>query len=119
MDANPLDTALRWRNSTTSSNSDEESIAGYKKVDKVRFEQHTDHVMKVEYVADLNCMISASLDSTVKVFDLERQKLKRMFSEHKKGVYSFQWCSQTKIMASCGVERFIHLWSPYSKVRHA
>eukprot|EP00948_MAST-09A_sp_MAST-9A-sp1_P002549 g2549.t1 len=65
----------------------------HQKVDSLSLNIHDDYVTKVMYVPDLNCMISSSLDSTVKVFDLERNKSKRVFSEHIKGVYSFAWTS--------------------------
>ena len=76
---------------------------------------HTDHVMKVEFIPDLGCLVTASLDSNINVIDLERRRLKRHFTQHKKAVYSFVWCKHAKVIASCGLERMILLWSPYSR----
>jgi len=59
--------------------------------------------------------VTASLDTTCNVIDLERGTLRRKFSNHKKAVYSFAWCGHNKVLASCGLERKIILWSPYSE----
>jgi len=79
------------------------------------FKKHSDHITKIGYVSDLSSMLSSSLDSTVNVYDLERDQLKRKFTQHQKEVYSFIWCPGSKVIASCGLERDIILWSPYSK----
>jgi len=76
---------------------------------------HTDHVVQVDIVPDLNSIVTASLDTTCNVIDLERGILKRKFKNHKKPVYSFAWCGHNKVLASCGLERDIILWSPYSE----
>ncbi|OQR84549.1 hypothetical protein ACHHYP_13261 [Achlya hypogyna] len=80
----------------------------------VRTERHSDHVSCVAYVADLNCVVSASHDGSVKVVDLTRGTLKRDFRQHKGAVHAFAWCKEAKLIASCGLERQILLWSPYS-----
>ncbi|CAK9112051.1 WD repeat-containing protein 64, partial [Durusdinium trenchii] len=77
--------------------------------------KHTDHVTQIEYISDLSSLVTSSLDSTVNVFDLERARLKRTFTQHEKAVYSFAWCPSAKVIASCGLERHIVLWSPYSR----
>lgn len=59
--------------------------------------------------------MTASLDTTCLVIDLERGTLRRRFSNHTKPVYSFAWCGHNKVLASCGLERNIILWSPYSE----
>lgn len=64
---------------------------------------------------DLNSIVTASLDTTCNVIDLERMTLKRKFDAHQKAVYSFAWCSHSKVVASCGLEHNIYLWSPYSE----
>jgi WD40 repeat protein len=80
-----------------------------------RIHKHEDHITKLQYIPDLGCIISASLDSTLLVVDLERRRVKRTFTQHKKAVYSFAWCNNSKVVASCGLERDIILWSTYSK----
>ncbi|OQR90361.1 hypothetical protein THRCLA_09365 [Thraustotheca clavata] len=79
-----------------------------------RAERHNDYISQLEYIADLNCIVSASHDGSIKVVDMTRGILKRDFREHKGAVYSFAWCKEPKLIASCGLERQILLWSPYS-----
>lgn len=82
---------------------------------RIVFRRHTDHVTQVQYIHGLSSLVTASLDSTLNVFDLERARLKRSFTQHKKAVYSFTWCAGSKVIASSGLERQIVLWSPYSR----
>ena len=51
----------------------------------------------------------------MKHFDIERKKIKNTFGHHKKGVLGFVYCPELKLVASCGEERKISLWDPYSK----
>ena len=102
--------------------------------------RHTDWVTKVEYFPDLNFMISSSLDGTVKIGELEglvTKKANRVTdglasakkvnttrvlgeSPHghntaRRGVYTFDWSSTAKQLASAGLERTIQLWNPYTR----
>ena len=87
--------------------------------------RHTDWITKVAYFADLSLMISCSLDGTLKLSELGRRNAVTRtlgeaygpFAPVKRGVYSFAWSSAAKVLASCGLERTIALWNPYSTVR--
>ncbi|RQM19506.1 hypothetical protein B5M09_011466 [Aphanomyces astaci] len=86
-----------------------------------RHDRHTDHVTRLAFVTDLNSVVSASRDGSVKVMsnclvvDVHRGVLKRHFAFHRGAVYDFVWCGRPKFFASCGVEREILLWSPFSE----
>ena len=74
------------------------------------------------YYPDLNFMISSSLDGTLKIGELERKGRKtRTLGEEataggpKKGIYSFTWSNASKVLASCGLERTVSLWNPYTR----
>ena len=54
-------------------------------------------------------MLTCSLDKTIKQLDLEREMVKSTFSHHKKGVLSFVYCPDLKLVASCGEERHVSL----------
>jgi hypothetical protein len=43
--------------------------------------------------------------------------LKFEYNRHKKGVFDLVWCSSTRLIASCGMERDISIWNPYSSQR--
>ena len=85
-----------------------------KHVTHTKMHKHTDHVTQVEFIPALNCLVTSSLDATLKVIDLDRKRIRRDFRQHKKAVYSFVWCEVAKAIASVGLERVILLWSPYS-----
>ena len=88
--------------------------------------RHDDWVTKVCYYDDLNALVSASLDGTVKIGDLERaargchQELVELersggaSSNARKGVYSFDWSPTYRLLAASGVERLVSLWNPYT-----
>ena len=85
--------------------------------------RHTDWLTKVCYYSDLNLMISSSLDGTLKLSELGRRNastrtLGEAHGAHapvKRGVYSFAWSGAAKLLASCGLERTISLWNPYTR----
>ena len=100
--------------------------------------RHSDWVTKVQYYSDLNLMISSSLDGTLKIGELEalysRSPSKTGYSgterraattrvlgdvnsahREKRGVYTFTWSSTCKQLASCGLDRAISLWNPYTR----
>ena len=76
---------------------------------------HSSWITKVSYIPDIEGILTSSLDTKLKHFDIERKKIKNTFGHHKKGVLSFVYCPELKLVASCGEERKISLWDPYSK----
>ena len=76
---------------------------------------HSSWLTKAEYIPDTDTLFTCSTDKTVKQIDIERQTARYTFNHHKKGVYSFVWCSDFKFLASCGEERHITLWNPFSR----
>mmetsp|Transcript_37768 Transcript_37768/g.61203 ORF Transcript_37768/g.61203 Transcript_37768/m.61203 type:complete len:933 (-) Transcript_37768:1406-4204(-) len=75
---------------------------------------HKDWVTKVRYIPEMASVVSSSMDNTIKVGDVEKKILKITLEGHVKGVYSFDWCRAYKFFASCGLERHIILWNPYT-----
>mmetsp|Transcript_21466 Transcript_21466/g.40888 ORF Transcript_21466/g.40888 Transcript_21466/m.40888 type:complete len:1024 (+) Transcript_21466:252-3323(+) len=78
------------------------------------FKLHTDWVTKMRYLNHSGCLVSSSMDSTLRMLDLERKKVKWMVDEHARGVYSFDFCRTYNFIASCGVERHVMLWNPFT-----
>mmetsp|Transcript_26608 Transcript_26608/g.47841 ORF Transcript_26608/g.47841 Transcript_26608/m.47841 type:complete len:974 (+) Transcript_26608:2642-5563(+) len=76
---------------------------------------HSDTITRIEFIPEMDALISSSLDCTIRKFDLEKFKDREVFRHHKKGVLSFVWCQDFKFIGSCGEERHITLWNPYSK----
>lgn len=78
------------------------------------FKLHNDWVTKVFYLNHSGCLLSSSMDSTLRMVDLERKKPKWTVDEHLRGVYSFDFCRSYNFVASCGVERHILMWNPFT-----
>mgnify|MGYP006075822287 FL=1 len=86
---------------------------------------HTDHVTQMLFIEELGCLLTASLDTTLKLIQLDdagkshsskysRRRVKYTFKGHRKVVRSFAWCSSARLVASCGQARTIKVWAPYS-----
>ena len=82
---------------------------------------HNEWISKIQFVEDLNSVVSSSMDGTVKVSDLygmlrgEASCIKHVFDSHKCGVTDFAWSDISRMMISCGVERGPLVWNPFSK----
>lgn len=85
------------------------------KVELLESNIHSSWITKATYIPDIEGILTSSLDSKVKHFDIERKKVKNTFMHHKKGVLNFVYCPELKLVASCGEERRISLWDPFSK----
>lgn len=85
------------------------------KVELLETNIHSSWITKAAYIPDIEGILTSSLDSKVKHFDIERKKVKNTFQHHKKGVLNFVYCPELKLVASCGEERKIALWDPFSK----
>jgi hypothetical protein len=90
-----------------------------------RFEKylvHTDWVTKVEYVPELQAVLSSSLDKSLVMFDCVTNTVKKRFcspSGHVSGVLTLVWLPSLRIILSSGVDRFFVFWNPYTtKVVH-
>ena len=80
-----------------------------------RFKHHTDHITYMKYIPGIQLLVTASLDSTVKIFEVERvNRVRSTFRGHVKACNGFVYNERAKLMASCGVERDVLLWNPFS-----
>jgi WD40 repeat protein/rhodanese-related sulfurtransferase len=84
---------------------------------RVKFQKHTDWITRVKWVHDMRAVVATSLDATVSILDVDRLVVKFEYTRHRKGVFDLAWCASTRLIASCGMERDIHIWNPYSSQR--
>ncbi|KAL4145022.1 hypothetical protein PRNP1_012696 [Phytophthora ramorum] len=84
---------------------------------RVKFQKHTDWITRVKWVLDMRAVVATSLDATVSILDVDRLVVKFEYTRHRKGVFDLAWCASTRLIASCGMERDIHIWNPYSSQR--
>lgn len=92
---------------------------------KSRFKYHTDWVTKVDYVPELQAMVTCGLDGEVNMCDINinNRKSGREGDDkpgppvrlHKKGLYCFCWCKKHKFFASAGLDRQIVIWNGFTQ----
>jgi len=77
---------------------------------------HKGWITKINYHSDLNYIISSSLDGFIHIHDIEKLEYKdgKTFNLHQKGVNSFIYSSKHRFVASCGEERHILMWDPFT-----
>lgn len=76
---------------------------------------HKGWITRIKYYSDLNYVVSASLDGLIHIHDIERLTYKsKTFNLHQKGINSFVYSKKNKLIASCGEERYIIMWDPFT-----
>eukprot|EP00754_Rhynchopus_humris_P037011 Rhum_TRINITY_DN1910_c0_g1::Rhum_TRINITY_DN1910_c0_g1_i1::g.5180::m.5180 len=83
---------------------------------KCRFPLHTGSVSQLRYSNYLSGLISSSWDGSLKIFNFSKEVVSQTFagpSGHQKAVFSFDWCEELQILASCGSERRVFIWNPF------
>ncbi|ETW10231.1 hypothetical protein H310_00586 [Aphanomyces invadans] len=84
---------------------------------RAKYKKHTDWITRVKWVHDMRAIVATSLDTNISIIDVERMVAKFEYSKHKKGVFDLVWSSTSRLIASCGMERDISIWNPYSSQR--
>ena len=77
---------------------------------------HKGWITKIKFYPDLNYIVSSSLDGFIHIHDIEDLSYKenKTFNLHQKGVNSFVYSSKHRFIASCGEERHIIMWDPFT-----
>ncbi|GAQ84591.1 hypothetical protein KFL_001960080 [Klebsormidium nitens] len=75
---------------------------------------HKNWVTRLKYISHSASLLSCSLDGYLNMLDYEKREVKWAAKEHQKGVYACDYCRSFNFIVTCGVERNILLWSPYS-----
>eukprot|EP00746_Dinoflagellata_sp_MGD_P124376 gnl/MRDRNA2_/MRDRNA2_58967_c0_seq1.p1 gnl/MRDRNA2_/MRDRNA2_58967_c0~~gnl/MRDRNA2_/MRDRNA2_58967_c0_seq1.p1 ORF type:complete len:1155 (-),score=226.27 gnl/MRDRNA2_/MRDRNA2_58967_c0_seq1:93-3557(-) len=80
-----------------------------------REKYHNDWVTKVGFVSELQAMVTCGLDGEINLCDVQKNERKRdPIRLHKNSVHSWCWCINYKFFASCGLDRQIIIWNPYT-----
>jgi WD40 repeat protein len=83
-------------------------------VTEVQF--HKGWITKIKYIEDLNYILTSSFDGFCHFHDVDTLQYKdRTFSLHQKGVNSFVYSERHRFVASCGEERHIIMWDPFTR----
>jgi len=74
---------------------------------------HEDMVVDLLEIRSLECVASASMDSTIKLWDVIHGEFKRTLCGHQRGVRSLAHSDEFRVMVSAGFDHEAILWNPY------
>jgi len=79
---------------------------------------HNGWITKIKFIEDVQSVVSCSLDGMIHYHVLSnleyKEREKKTFSLHSKGVNSFVYSAKNRFVASCGEERHIFMWDPFT-----
>ena len=86
--------------------------------EKFKVRAHSAMISALIWIAEMGILVAASHDSKISIhtFNLSRDGMSesRMFGAHSKAVNAIVYSNRDAIIASCGLERDILLWSPHT-----
>ncbi|GMH91364.1 hypothetical protein TrVE_jg9264 [Triparma verrucosa] len=80
---------------------------------KARFTGHSDIVMEMIAMQGLNNVVSASLDTTVRIWDTYTEQETNKLLGHQKGVFSLSYNPDHRFIVSAGFDHDAYIWSPF------
>eukprot|EP00817_Percolomonadidae_sp_ATCC50343_P006496 CAMPEP_0117419590 /NCGR_PEP_ID=MMETSP0758-20121206/1113_1 /TAXON_ID=63605 /ORGANISM="Percolomonas cosmopolitus, Strain AE-1 (ATCC 50343)" /LENGTH=1237 /DNA_ID=CAMNT_0005200729 /DNA_START=140 /DNA_END=3849 /DNA_ORIENTATION=+ len=76
---------------------------------------HTDFIMDMIMLEELNVLITCSLDKTIKLWDTRTGYCKHTKRGHLKGVTGLTYSQEYRVLVSWGCEKMAYLWNPLSE----
>jgi len=73
---------------------------------------HTEAVQAIVWMSALQCLATASLDSTIRIFDLVQMRRTHVLQGHTKGLTCLAYSPGMKLLISAGFDNQIFLWEP-------
>lgn len=73
---------------------------------------HTKPVQAMLWLQPLQCLATASLDTTVQLFDLVLLARSHVLHDHTKGLTCLEFCQQNQMLLSAGFDNYINIWDP-------
>ncbi|GMI16999.1 hypothetical protein TrLO_g12132 [Triparma laevis f. longispina] len=74
---------------------------------------HRDIILDIIELEGLEVVASASIDRTIKLWDLPTGKLRRTLVGHKKGIRKITYSSEYRFLISVGFDFDVLVWNPY------
>ncbi|KAL0019122.1 hypothetical protein WJX79_001934 [Trebouxia sp. C0005] len=74
---------------------------------------HTDWICQLQYVSELNSILSCSLDKRLCLADVEARATVKYLEGHTQGVRAVDWSRAYSFIASGGLDRNVMLWNPF------
>ena len=77
---------------------------------------HKGWITRIRYFEQLHYLVSSGLDGFIHVHELDGLKYKdnKTFNLHQKGINAFVYSAKHRFIASCGEERHIIMWDPFT-----
>jgi WD40 repeat protein len=75
-------------------------------------ECHKDTVQAMVWLHPLKTLATASLDTTIQLFDLVQHKRTHVLTGHSKGIISLLYNEKTQSLLSSGFDNYIIMWDP-------
>ncbi|BFI40394.1 hypothetical protein MPTK2_7g09070 [Marchantia polymorpha subsp. ruderalis] len=75
---------------------------------------HSDWVTRIRYMAHSNSLLTASMDGNLLMLDFEKRIPKWTAKEHAHGIYGCEYCRSYNFIVTCGLERYINIWNPFT-----
>ena len=78
---------------------------------------HTDTVTAFLSIPTLRLLVSSSMDSTVRIWNLRSNAPLKVLRGHARGVSSIAFSNEQRVLLSCGFDHEIFVWNPYVETR--
>ncbi len=86
--------------------------------EQFKMQTHTSKIAALIWIAEMSTLVAASHDSKISMhtFNMSRDGISetKMFTAHSKAVDAIVFSSRDAVVASCGLERDILVWSPFT-----
>ena len=78
---------------------------------------HTDSVTSFLSIKSLRLLVSSSMDSTVRIWNLRSNAPLKVLRGHARGISSVAFSIEQRVLLSCGFDHEIFVWNPYVETR--
>nr|XP_024383322.1 WD repeat-containing protein on Y chromosome-like isoform X4 [Physcomitrium patens] len=75
---------------------------------------HNDWMTSIKYLSHSNSLITTGMDSQLLMLDFEKRQIKWSGNEHANGIYACDYCRSYNFIVTCGLERYINIWNPFT-----
>mmetsp|Transcript_22839 Transcript_22839/g.53833 ORF Transcript_22839/g.53833 Transcript_22839/m.53833 type:complete len:1024 (+) Transcript_22839:83-3154(+) len=73
---------------------------------------HSKAIQAMKWLEPLQCLATASLDTTVQIFDTVQQTRAHVLQGHTKGITCLEFCEKSQMLLSAGFDSYIAIWDP-------
>jgi len=73
---------------------------------------HKDTVQAMVWLHQLKTLATASLDTTIQLFDLVQHRRTHILAGHSKGLTCLVYCPESQMLLSSGFDNYILIWDP-------